>query len=226
MIARSESEIELFHRFDVAREQAGLRAWREAGQVGPVPPALFGRKEVPSWVFRTDDELDLAKLEELQGDDYGRGSRKRQRVTYAEELTDREFLRLADKGASQEEIEVARARKRVRVRLLNAQAAGDDVEAARHQAEEEERMRRELDPLAAKVAEEEKAREVKRAKKRERERARRQRLKDKTKPDSGPDPMDTESIPSDATELRRRANVCDGVKATLASIREQTDDYG
>ena len=107
---------------------------------------------MPRWVFRSDDQLDLARMEEQRRDEMGRGSRKRARVTYAEELTDREFLRLADKGASQEEIEVARARKRIRMRLLSAEAAGEDLGKAREEAEREAMESLKEDPVAAQVA--------------------------------------------------------------------------
>ena len=80
------------------------------------PANLMEMHEVPEWVTNNQELLDTMQENKSMYDisasnasnNYGRGSRARKEVLYAEVLSDEAFARLLDSGASVEDIEEAR----------------------------------------------------------------------------------------------------------------------
>lgn len=83
MISRSDDELELFKKMDLERkEQDGER------------PRLILEEELPEWLVKEDDEVDLFVDEE--DSILGRGSRQRKEVDYTDSLTEKEWLKAID----------------------------------------------------------------------------------------------------------------------------------
>lgn len=83
MISRSDEELELFKKMDLERkEQDGDRA------------RLILEEELPEWLVKEDDEVDLFVDEE--DSILGRGSRQRKEVDYTDSLTEKEWLKAID----------------------------------------------------------------------------------------------------------------------------------
>jgi hypothetical protein len=63
------------------------------------PPGLMGREEVPDWVKKSEEEIQMDPAEQarIELEDYGHGKRKRKEVTYNDGLTERQFMRIVDK---------------------------------------------------------------------------------------------------------------------------------
>jgi len=63
------------------------------------PTRLMTREEVPEWVKRSEEinQMDPEELRQAELEEYGSGKRKRKEVTYADNLTDRQFMRIVEK---------------------------------------------------------------------------------------------------------------------------------
>ncbi|XP_063220159.1 ATP-dependent helicase brm-like [Bacillus rossius redtenbacheri] len=96
MIARSETEFELFQKMDLER--------REQEQAGR--PRLMGDEELPTWLLKEDEEVEKWAGEEEETERYlGRGSRQRKEVDYSDSLTEKEWLKAIDDSIEDEEEE-------------------------------------------------------------------------------------------------------------------------
>ncbi len=105
MIARSEDEFELFQRMDIERRRAESRETLRK-------PRLMEESELPSWLLASDAELERMRLvQEEDLDAYGRGTRVRKDVDYADGLTEREFLQAVEAGNLDEACESKKRRR-------------------------------------------------------------------------------------------------------------------
>ncbi len=105
MIARSEEEFELFQRMDIERRRAESR---EANR----KPRLMEESELPAWLLASDQELErMRAVQEEDMDLYGRGTRVRKDVDYADGLTEREFLQAVEAGNLDEACENKKRRR-------------------------------------------------------------------------------------------------------------------
>ena len=104
MIARTEDEFELFQRMDIDRRRLEARDQNRK-------PRLMEENELPSWLLKDDKELEKMKLDALESEVYGRGTRVRKDVDYAETLTEKEFLRAVEDGNLDEACENKKKRK-------------------------------------------------------------------------------------------------------------------
>lgn len=97
MIARRESEFELFQKMDLERrrEEAKLGANRKS--------RLIEESELPEWLVKEDDEVERWAYEDPDDSYLGRGSRQRKEVDYTDSLTEKEWLKAIDDGGDFEE---------------------------------------------------------------------------------------------------------------------------
>eukprot|EP01113_Clastostelium_recurvatum_P018618 TRINITY_DN2193_c2_g2_i5.p1 TRINITY_DN2193_c2_g2~~TRINITY_DN2193_c2_g2_i5.p1 ORF type:complete len:1016 (+),score=384.23 TRINITY_DN2193_c2_g2_i5:316-3363(+) len=100
MIARSDKEVEIFQKMDKEREDAEMKMWREknpgvpASKLGPPPPRLMAEDELPRWMV-----MDPGKVREQERiAELGKGKRRRNEVSYADNLTDMQWVRMVEKG--------------------------------------------------------------------------------------------------------------------------------
>jgi superfamily II DNA or RNA helicase len=121
VIARGDAELEFFTQWDIAKQAADDAKWiaqcKEEGldpNKEKRPSHLMESHEIPEWVTGSQKELDHMKENkyeyELSSGRYGRGTRDRKEVIYAEVLNDNQFTDLLESGATLEEIESERSR--------------------------------------------------------------------------------------------------------------------
>ncbi|XP_047104196.1 ATP-dependent helicase brm-like [Schistocerca piceifrons] len=112
MIARGESEFELFQKMDAERRQT------EMSSGGQCKPRLMSEDELPAWLVKESDEVKWTEEEEEDEHSYGRGSRQRKEVDYSDRLTDKEWLKALeeDEEDGEEEQAVHRSNKKSRKR--------------------------------------------------------------------------------------------------------------
>ena len=84
LLARDDSEREVFQRIDAQREREAEEMWRAAGNRGKPPPPLMQLEELPE-CYRNDDFFEATALEEEME---GRGHRRRNVVSYNDGLSD------------------------------------------------------------------------------------------------------------------------------------------
>lgn len=89
MVARTESEFELFQKMDLERrrEEAKLGSNRK--------PRLLEISELPDWLVKEDDEVDPWNYDDSENL-LGRGTRQRKEVDYTDSLTEKEWLKAID----------------------------------------------------------------------------------------------------------------------------------
>merc|ERR1719412_2107426 len=88
MLARSEDEFDLFQRMDLERRRA------EADLGTERKDRLIQECELPEFLMRDDDDLEMEELAEQQKEaELGRGNRARKEVTYQEQLSERDWLK-------------------------------------------------------------------------------------------------------------------------------------
>ncbi|PNF17190.1 ATP-dependent helicase brm [Cryptotermes secundus] len=111
MIARCETEFEMFQKMDIERR-------REDSKLGSDRrPRLMEEQELPTWLVKEDEEVEKWTGEEEEERYYGRGSRQRKEVDYTDSLTEKEWLKAIDDGIEEEEEEERKpARKKFRKR--------------------------------------------------------------------------------------------------------------
>ena len=92
-------------------------------------PSLMTREEVPEWVIKSEEELQLDPEEQarVELEEYGSGKRKRKEVTYHDNLTDRQFMRIVEK---EQDIGEAIAKKQERGKNKKEKAARKSLEEA------------------------------------------------------------------------------------------------
>lgn len=95
MIARSESEFELYQRMDIERRR------EEARQGAARKPRLMEESELPEWMSKDEEEVERLTCEEEEERVFGRGNRQKKDVDYGESLTEKEWLKAI--GAMEEE---------------------------------------------------------------------------------------------------------------------------
>ena len=87
MIARCETEFELFQKMDSERRE-------EEAKMGSEQRArLMGEQELPTWLVKEEEEVEKWTGEEEERF-YGRGSRQRKEVDYTDSLTEKEWLKV------------------------------------------------------------------------------------------------------------------------------------
>lgn len=90
MIARCETEFEMFQKMDLERR-------REDSKLGiDRRPRLMEEQELPTWLVKDDEEVEKWTGEEEEERYYGRGSRQRKEVDYTDSLTEKEWLKVSD----------------------------------------------------------------------------------------------------------------------------------
>ena len=88
MIARNEGEFELFQKMDLERR-------REDAKLGTARKSrLIEESELPDWLVKEDDEVDMLNYEDEEEKILERGSRKRKEVDYTDSLTEKEWLKV------------------------------------------------------------------------------------------------------------------------------------
>ncbi|KAI8823675.1 SNF2 family N-terminal domain-containing protein [Fimicolochytrium jonesii] len=127
IIARDESELELFNKMDADRVQKEKEIWRAAGQRGDPPPRLIPDSELPD-AFKIVDEV-------ITGDQalevFGRGARARKDIRYDDGLNDDQYVAALEDGDVEGYIEKRRAAKakreeRKRLRESRTEDGSDD----------------------------------------------------------------------------------------------------
>ncbi|KAK6636841.1 hypothetical protein RUM43_010505 [Polyplax serrata] len=106
MIARNEVEFDLFQKMDLERR-------REDAKLGTARKSrLIEESELPDWLVKDDDEVDVLAYEEEEEKILERGSRKRKEVDYTDSLTEKEWLKAIDEeGAFDDEEDEEEERK-------------------------------------------------------------------------------------------------------------------
>lgn len=90
MIARCETEFEMFQKMDLERR-------REDSKLGSDRrPRLMEEQELPTWLVKEDEEVEKWTGEEEEERYYGRGSRQRKEVDYTDSLTEKEWLKVSE----------------------------------------------------------------------------------------------------------------------------------
>lgn len=88
MVARTESEFELFQKMDLERR-------REEAKLGSARKSrLIEESELPDWLVKEDDEVDRWTYEDNEDSLLGRGTRQRKEVDYTDSLTEKEWLKV------------------------------------------------------------------------------------------------------------------------------------
>lgn len=87
MVARSETEFDLFQKMDLERR-------REEIKLGPNRKSrLIEISELPDWLVKEDDEVDPWNYDDNESI-LGRGTRQRKEVDYTDSLTEKEWLKV------------------------------------------------------------------------------------------------------------------------------------
>lgn len=125
MIAREESEFELFQKMDLERR-------REEAKLGPARKSrLIEESELPDWLVKEDDEVERWAYDECTDDSFlGRGSRTRKEVDYTDSLTEKEWLKAIDDGGDfeDEEEEEEKVKKKKGRKRRSKKGEDSDVE--------------------------------------------------------------------------------------------------
>lgn len=88
MVARTESEFELFQKMDLERR-------REEAKLGSARKSrLIEESELPDWLVKEDDEVDRWTYDDAEDSLLGRGTRQRKEVDYTDSLTEKEWLKV------------------------------------------------------------------------------------------------------------------------------------
>ncbi|KAH7883996.1 SNF2 family N-terminal domain-containing protein [Phlebopus sp. FC_14] len=117
MLARSDNEVEVFRRMDLAREREALEHWRIAGNRGKPPLPLMQLEELPE-CYQTDEPFEAREMDDTLE---GRGQRKRNVVNYNDGLSDEQWAIAVEDGEDLQEVaDRTRGKKERRVasRLL------------------------------------------------------------------------------------------------------------
>lgn len=89
MVARTESEFELFQKMDLERR-------REEAKLGSARKSrLLEESELPDWLVKEDDEVDRWGYDDVEDSLLGRGTRQRKEVDYTDSLTEKEWLKVS-----------------------------------------------------------------------------------------------------------------------------------
>ena len=91
MIARTEDEFELFQKMDIERRRDEAKATNRK-------PRLMEEDELPSWLIKDDAEVERLTRDDDDDKVFGRGSRQRRDVDYADSLTEKQWLRAIEDG--------------------------------------------------------------------------------------------------------------------------------
>lgn len=88
MVARTESEFDLFQKMDLERR-------REEAKLGPARKSrLIEENELPDWLVKDEDEVDRWNYDDQDDSLLGRGTRQRKEVDYSDSLTEKEWLKV------------------------------------------------------------------------------------------------------------------------------------
>lgn len=88
MVARTESEFELFQKMDLERR-------REEAKLGSARKSrLLEISELPDWLVKEDDEVERWGYDDVEDSLLGRGTRQRKEVDYTDSLTEKEWLKV------------------------------------------------------------------------------------------------------------------------------------
>ncbi|KAK6636624.1 hypothetical protein RUM43_010286 [Polyplax serrata] len=120
MIARNETEFDLFQKMDLERR-------REDAKLGTARKSrMIEESELPEWLVKEDEEVDLA-YEDEEEKFLERGTRKRKEVDYTDSLTEKEWLKAIDEeGAFDDDEDEEEEEKRSRKKKGKRKRRGDD----------------------------------------------------------------------------------------------------
>ena len=116
LLSNNETDYALYAKFDEDRIRNGI----------PLADLYTSPDDVPEWIKYPGGKEKQQKIQDGLLDDLGDNSRKRKNVTYDDGLTEKQFLRMMDKQAIEEEKQKS-ARKKAR-KGAKADAAEDDEE--------------------------------------------------------------------------------------------------
>lgn len=120
MIARTEGEFELFQKMDLERR-------REDAKLGTARKGrLIEESELPDWLVKEDDEVNVIDYDEEEEKILERGSRKRKEVDYTDSLTEKEWLKAIDEEGAYEDEEDEEEEKKAKKKRGKRKRKGDD----------------------------------------------------------------------------------------------------
>ncbi|KAL0276318.1 UNVERIFIED_CONTAM: hypothetical protein PYX00_003911 [Menopon gallinae] len=121
MIARNETEFNLFQKMDLERR-------REDAKLGTARKSrLIEESELPDWLVKEDDEVDVLAYEDEEEKILERGTRKRKEVDYTDSLTEKEWLKAIDEeGAFDDEDDEEEEKKAKKKRGKRKRKGEDD----------------------------------------------------------------------------------------------------
>ncbi|KAI8928134.1 SNF2 family N-terminal domain-containing protein [Entophlyctis helioformis] len=132
IIARNDTELEIFTRMDRERIAATEAAWRSRGNRGDPPPRLMQESELPPAFFAEQPEAD--ELQNVGEIFLGRGGRVRKEVAYDDGLNEDQWLSAVDNGDVEGFIAKKKAQKQQREaskqRRVQKQQGGDNDDQA------------------------------------------------------------------------------------------------
>ena len=161
LLARGDTELEVFTRMDRERKQQREAQWKDEGHKGPLPPPLMQESELPPF-YRRDMDQELAKQAQAEEADLeGRGRRAKNDVRYTDGLTDEQWLNAVD--ASDDDVEDATERKKKRSEkkaerkrmnemLAQAESEGKPLDVSNIEEEEAPKPRKRGRPSKAATA--------------------------------------------------------------------------
>ncbi|KAL1739227.1 hypothetical protein HDZ31DRAFT_49722, partial [Schizophyllum fasciatum] len=123
LLARDDSEREVFQRIDAQREREAEEMWRANGNRGKPPPPLMQLEELPE-CYQKEEPFVPDELEEVVE---GRGSRKRNVVSYNDGLSDDAWAMALEDGEDLEELSERNRKRRAVDRLRDDSLRGTPV---------------------------------------------------------------------------------------------------
>ncbi|KAL1678736.1 SNF2 family N-terminal domain-containing protein [Schizophyllum commune] len=120
LLARDDSEREVFQRIDAQREREAEEMWRAAGNRGKPPPPLMQLEELPE-CYQKEEPFVPDELEEVAE---GRGTRKRNVVSYNDGLSDDAWAMALEEGEDLEELSERNRKRRTVDRLRDDSLRG------------------------------------------------------------------------------------------------------
>ena len=114
MMARTPEEIDLFSAIDAEIEEKDRQAWKDEGRGDDGPPTrLMSEDEVPGFIKNQEEIMEQQKGPEQELGRGGKGRQTKAAVSYAEELTDKEFERALERGEDPYEAVLRKQEKRI-----------------------------------------------------------------------------------------------------------------
>ena len=116
MMARTADEVDLFTRIDAEIDERDRQAWAAEGKGPDGPPSrLVTEAEVPEFIRNPEQVMEQQKGPTLELGRGGKGRQTKGAVSYAEELTDKEFERALERGEDPYEAVLRKQERRILV---------------------------------------------------------------------------------------------------------------